>query len=196
MTHLPVSYTHLDVYKRQVQQGLNNQAAYALVNAIYAAASALHTDPLKVNEVSLMEIAAALNLLEYISEHYAQLDVQMQAKITTQTARLLAVVDGVPLAPPLEVFKNETKLDASVMEAVAKQVLAALLHAEKAFDAFFRNPTDAALLDDTVKPLQQVSAAFDMLEMPTQKSISDLSLGFVQYFKEHIGCLLYTSRCV
>ena len=172
-----------------VQQGLNNQAAYALVNAIYAAASALHTDPLKVNEVSLIEIAAALNLLEYISEHYAQLDVQMQAKITTQTARLLAVVDGVPLAPPLEVFKNETKLDASVMEAVAKQVLAALLHAEKAFDAFFRNPTDAALLDDTVKPLQQVSAAFDMLEMPTQKSISDLSLGFVQYFKEHIGYL-------
>lgn len=172
-----------------VQQGLSNQAVYALVSAIYAAADALHADPLKVNEVSLIEIAAALNLLEYISEHYAQLDVEMQTKIATQTARLHAVVDGVPLAPPLEVFKNETKLDASVVAAVAKQVLGALQLAEKAFDAFFRSPSNAALLDDTVKPLQQVSAAFEMLEMPTQKSISDLSLGFVKYFKEHIGYL-------
>ncbi|HPB91837.1 MAG TPA: Hpt domain-containing protein, partial [Rugosibacter sp.] len=172
-----------------VQQGLNNQAVYTLIHAINTAANALQADPLKINEVSLIEIAAALNLLEYISEHYAHLDVEMQAKITTQTARLHAVVDGVPLVQQLEVFKNETKLDASVLEAVAKQVLAALQQAEKAFDAFFRNPADAALLEDTVKPLQQVSAAFEMLEMPTQKSISDLSLGFVQYFKEHIGYL-------
>ena len=173
----------------EVQQSLNNQVVYQLVAAIHAASNALSLDPAKVNEASFIEIASALNLLEYIGEHYARLDVEAHAKITSQSARLLAVTEGVPLAPSVDAFANSAKLDTSVIDAVAKQILAALQLVEKALDTFFRNPTEVAVLDDTTKPLQQISAAFDMLEMPIPKSIAQLSTAYVAYFKDHAGYL-------
>lgn len=167
-----------------VLQSLNNQYVLKLINAIHATAHALHADKSKINETSLIEVAASLNLLEYIGEYYQQLDVEAHQKIATQTARLQSIVEGVALTPAIEAFAA-TRLDASVVEAVAKQVIGALQLAEKALDTYFRNPAQVAVLGDATKPLQQVSAAFDMLEMPVPKSIVQLSTAFVEYFRNN-----------
>ncbi|MBA3696880.1 MAG: Hpt domain-containing protein, partial [Methylotenera sp.] len=76
-------------------------------------------------------------------------------------------------------------LDASVVEAVAKQILQALSIVEKSLDAFFRSPQSTELLEEVAKPLQQVSAAFDMLEMPIPRAVANLSAKYAEYFKQH-----------
>lgn len=169
-----------------VQQNISNQNVVKLFNATYETVQALQADKQKLNEVSFIEIAASLNLLEYCCDHYQHLDVEAKQKITTQNSRLQAVVDGVALAPAVDAFAT-SKLDASVVEAVAKQIIDALSLVEKALDTFFRNPANHDVLDEAIKPLQQVTAAFDMLEMPIPKSIAQLSTVFVDFFKNNIG---------
>lgn len=167
-----------------IQKNLNNQNVLKLFNAIHVTAQALKADQAKINETSLIEVAASLNLLEYIGEYYQQLDVEAHQKITTQTARLQSIVEGVTLADAVDAFAT-SRLDASVIEAVAKQIIGALQLVEKSLDAFFRNPANVAVLDESTKPLQQISAAFDMLEMPVAKSIAQLSATHVEHFKNN-----------
>ncbi|MDP3088089.1 MAG: Hpt domain-containing protein [Methylotenera sp.] len=167
-----------------VLQSLHNQNVLKLINAIQITAHALQADKSKVNETSLMEMAASLNLLEYIGEYYQQLDDEAHQKISTQTSRLQSIVEGVALTPAVDAFAT-TNLDAGVVDAVAKQIIVTLQLVEKALDTFFRNPTSSSILDEVAKPLQQISAAFDMLEMPTPKSISQLCSVFVEYFRNH-----------
>ena len=163
---------------------LNNQKVLKLINAIQATVKALQEDKAKINESAFIEVAASLNLLEYIGEYYQQLDAEADQKITTQTSRLQSIIKGKALAPAVDAFASE-HLDANVTEAVAKQIISELQHAEKAFDTYFRNPANVAVLDETTKPLQQVAAAFDMLEMPVPKSIAQLASIYVEHFKVH-----------
>jgi len=163
---------------------LNNQKVLKLINAIQATVKALQEDKAKINESAFIEVAASLNLLEYIGEYYQQLDAEADQKITTQTSRLQSIIKGKALAPAVDAFASE-HLDANVTEAVAKQIITELQHAEKAFDTYFRNPANVAVLDETTKPLQQVTAAFDMLEMPVPKSIAQLASIYVEHFKVH-----------
>jgi chemosensory pili system protein ChpA (sensor histidine kinase/response regulator) len=163
---------------------LNNQKVLKLINAIQATVKALQEDKAKINESAFIEVAASLNLLEYIGEYYQQLDAEADQKITTQTSRLQSIIKGKVLAPAVDAFASE-HLDANVTEAVAKQIISELQHAEKAFDTYFRNPENVAVLDETAKPLQQVAAAFDMLEMPVPKSIAQLASIYVEHFKDH-----------
>ncbi len=169
-----------------VQQNLNNQNVLKLFNAIHITAQALQADQAKINETSLIEVAAALNLLEYVGEYYQQLDVEAHQKITTQTARLQSITEGVTLVHAVDAFAT-SRLDASVIEAVAKQIIGALQLVEKSLDTFFRNPANVAVLDESTKPLQQISAAFDMLEMPIPKSIAQLSAVHVEQFKNNVS---------
>lgn len=161
---------------------LSNKKVLKLINAIHSTVMALKADKSKINETAFIEIAASLNLLEYISEYYLQLDAEAEQKITTQTARLKSFVKGKTLAPAVEAFATAS-LDANVIGAVAKQIIGALQVAEKALDTFFRNPNNVVVLDETNKPLQQVVAAFDMLEMPLPKTIAQLSAAYVNHFK-------------
>jgi chemosensory pili system protein ChpA (sensor histidine kinase/response regulator) len=163
---------------------LNNQKVLKLINAIQAIVKALQADKVKINESAFIEVAASFNLLEYIGEYYQQLDAEADQKITTQTSRLQSIIKGKALAPAVDAFASE-HLDANVTEAVAKQIISELQHAEKAFDTYFRNPENVAILDETTKPLQQVAAAFDMLEMPAPKSIAQLASTYVKHFKMH-----------
>jgi chemosensory pili system protein ChpA (sensor histidine kinase/response regulator) len=163
---------------------LKNKKTLKLINAIQAAVKALKADEAKINESAFIEVAASLNLLEYIGEYYQQMDAEADQKITTQTSRLQSIIRGKVLAPAIEAFASE-HLDANVTEAVAKQIISELQHAEKAFDTYFRNPANVAVLDETAKPLQQVTAAFDMLEMAVPKSIAQLALIYVDHFKQH-----------
>ncbi len=163
---------------------LHNQKVLKLINAIQATVKALQADKSKINESAFIEVAASLNLLEYIGEYYQQLDAEADQKITTQTSRLQSIIKGKALTPAVDAFATE-HLDANVTEAVAKQIISELQHAEKAFDTFFRNPANASVLDETTKPLLQVVAAFDMLEMPVPKSIAQLASVYVDHFRTH-----------
>ncbi|NOS97460.1 MAG: response regulator [Methylotenera sp.] len=171
-------------YFNTALQGMSNQNVLKLVNAANATMHVFHADETKVNETAFIEVAASLNLLEHISVNYQQLDVEVQQKISTQTARLQSIMEGVALVDAADAFAS-VKLDASVIEAVAKQIIGALQLVEKSLDTFFRNPSEVAVLDDATKPLQQISAAFEMLEMPIPKAITQLSTAYVAHFKKH-----------
>jgi len=167
-----------------VQQGLNHVGVVSLFNATYQTTEGLQHDAAKLNDVAFIEVAASLNLLESSCDHYQQLDAEANQKINTQISRLHAVMRGETLAPAVDEFA-QAQHDATLVEAVAKQVLAALEIVEKALDSFFRNPENTAELEEASKPLQQISAAFDMLEMPVPKSIAQLSVNFVEHFRDH-----------
>ncbi|HOY70945.1 MAG TPA: Hpt domain-containing protein [Methylotenera sp.] len=172
---------------KSAQNGLNQTDVVDLFVTLDSTAQSLASDVAKFNEISAIEIASSLNLVEFITQHYAQLDAELHTKVSTQIARLRAISDGVPLLPALDSDGHQNKLDGTVVAAVAKQVLAALQQVEKALDGFFRNPDDASVLVDAETPLQQVLAAFDMLELAAPKSIATLSTAFVAYFKKNVG---------
>lgn len=165
-------------------QRLSNQNVVKLFNTVHNTVLTLQSDQVKINESSLIEVAASFNLLEYACQHYQRLDAETHQKISTQTARLQSISDGIALIPAVEAFAT-VNLDASVVQAVAKQIIAALKIVEKSLDTFFRNSADLAVLDEATKPLQQISAAFDMLEMPIPKSIAKLSTFYVADFKSN-----------
>ncbi len=166
-----------------VQTNLNNQHVVKLFSTLLATAQALQTDHSKINDSVLIEIAAALNLLEYIGENYQQLDAEAHQKINTQVSRLQSMMEGTQLMPAVDAFSTN-KLDASVVDAVAKQILQALQIVEKSLDTFFRDQASAAVLDEVAKPLQQVAAAFDMLELAVPKAIARLSALYAEHFKQ------------
>jgi chemosensory pili system protein ChpA (sensor histidine kinase/response regulator) len=174
----------LETISSAVQQNISNKNVIKLINATYEAVQALEADRQKLNEISFIEIAASLNLLEHCCDHYQHLDSDLKQKIVTQSERLQAVVQGLELAPAVDAFAT-SKLDASVVQAVAKQIIDALALVEKALDTFFRNPEDVSVLSAADKPLQQVVAAFEMLEMTTPRAIAKLSGWFVDLFKNN-----------
>jgi len=174
----------LEAIAAAVQQNISSQSVVRLVNATYQAVQALQADKQKLNESSFIEIAASLNLLEHCCDHYQHLDADAKHKIATQGERLHAVAQGSELAPAVDAFAT-SKLDASVVSAVAKQIIESLALVEKALDTFFRNPDDVSVLSGADKPLQQVTAAFEMLEMTTPRAIAQLSTLFVDMFKNN-----------
>jgi chemosensory pili system protein ChpA (sensor histidine kinase/response regulator) len=163
---------------------LTNKKVHKLTNAIHSTVKALKADKSKINEVSFIEVAASLNLLEYIGANYQLLDAEANQKIATQTERLQSIIDGIALAPAVDAFATE-QLDGNVITAVAKQIISALQKVEKALDTYFRNTSNASVLEEANKPLQQVTAAFDMLELPMPMSISQLSSVYVDHFKSN-----------
>jgi chemosensory pili system protein ChpA (sensor histidine kinase/response regulator) len=181
-TDLSAFINKLESISSAVQQNISNKNVIKLINATHEAVQALEADKHKLNEISFIEIAASLNLLEHCCDHYQHLDNDIKQKIATQSERLQAVVQGLELAPAVDAFAT-TKLDASVVQAVAKQIIDALALVEKALDTFFRNPDDVSALSGADKPLQQVIAAFEMLEMTTPRAVAELSGLFVDLFK-------------
>lgn len=183
-TYLSAFINKLESISSAVQQNISNKNVIKLINATHEAVQALEADKHKLNEISFIEIAASLNLLEHCCDHYQHLDNDIKQKIATQSERLQAVVQGLELAPAVDAFAT-TKLDASVVQAVAKQIIDALALVEKALDTFFRNPDDVSALSGADKPLQQVIAAFEMLEMTTPRAVAELSGLFVDLFKNN-----------
>ncbi|MGB4812046.1 MAG: Hpt domain-containing protein [Methylophilaceae bacterium] len=173
---------HLNTYCHH----LNNTDVGELLAVITSTARALKALPAKINEISAIEVATSLNLMDYIIGHYTQLDIEAHGKMISQIARLHATSDGVPLLPALDSIVQQNKLDNSVVTAVAKEIMVSLQRVEKALDAFFRNSENPNVLVETEKPLQQISAAFDMMELPIPKSIALLSARFVDYFNGHV----------
>lgn len=171
-----------DVLLESAQQNIINHNIVGLIEVITQAAHSLQTDTQLLNETAFIELAAALNLLEHCCSQYQQLDSETKQKISAHTERLQALIAGADLTGVLGDFAV-SKLDDSVVTAVVKQIVDELVQVEAALDTFFRNPANRAVLDSAVKPLQQVVAAFEMLDIATPKNIAAVSALFVDLFK-------------
>lgn len=162
-------------------QALSNRHVAALFASLHELATALELDSSKINESALIETAAGLNLLEDVLRDYLRIDAETTQKLDTQVSRIQDVLGGGPMADLSGAAAGQ--LDSSVLLAVAEQVKDALKVIEQSLDSYFRNPADKAVLDAADKPLEQVIAAFDMLEMPVPAGIASISAKMVSGFK-------------
>lgn len=163
-------------------QNLTDTAVAHLFGSIHELATALDLDASKVTETALIEVAAGLNLLEDALQNYGHHDAEANQRLATQAQRLQDVMGGGPMADFSSVPMSG-HLDTNVLLAVAQQVKDSLKIAEQALDTYFRNPADRQVLEDSDKPVQQVMAAFDMLDMPVPTAIAKACSKFIDYFR-------------
>ena len=168
-----------------VSQVLTQQLSQVVVIDLYAAlqsaSSTLRDDATKVNHAALIEIAAALNLLETSLSHYQQLDADRVQKLLSEMQRLEAISSGESYD---KLDSDRTgELDRDTIKALVTQIKESLKTTEQALDSFFRNPTEMAPLSLTTKPLKQVGAVFDMLGLATPTSIVKASNRLVEHFQ-------------
>ena len=166
-------------------QALTNQLSQVVVIDLYAAlqqaSNTLRDDETKVNHAALIEIAAALNLLETSLNNYQQLDADRVQKLLSEMRRLEAISSG----ESNDKLENERagELDKDTVKAVVTQIKEALKTVEQALDSFFRQPAEKAPLAFTAKPLKQIAAVFEMLGLPTPNAIIKISNQFVELFQ-------------
>lgn len=174
----------------QSQKESQNPVHQTLVNllgATHQVAEALLNEVHQLNEYAVLEVASALNFMESLAETYSQVDAAFLEKVNRQIERLAQLVafkDGVmPTSTQAAEAETLQPVDDSVVKAVAGQIVSALREVEKSVDGFFRNASLTTGLDEAFRPLNQVVAAFDMLEMPTPKAIAKLALFYMEQFK-------------
>ncbi|HEU4708354.1 MAG TPA: Hpt domain-containing protein, partial [Methylophilaceae bacterium] len=162
-------------------QSLSNSAVVNLFNSVHELATALDLDASKINETALIEAATALNLLEDALADYERPDADMLQRLSAQSQRLQDVMGGGPMADFAGTAMSD-HLDADVLLAVAQQIKDSLKVVEQSLDTFFRNPADTEVLQTAEKPMQQIVAAFDMLDMPVPTQVAKASAAFIGYF--------------
>jgi chemosensory pili system protein ChpA (sensor histidine kinase/response regulator) len=160
---------------------LSNQPVVQLFNSIHELATALDLDATKINETALIEAATALNLLEDALNGYERPDPELMQQLATQSQRLEDVMGGGPMADFAGAAMSD-HLDADVLLAVAQQIRESLKAVEQTLDAFFRNPADKEVLQLVDKPMQQITAAFDMLDMYVPTQVAKASSAIVNFF--------------
>lgn len=164
-------------------QDLSNQTVVNLFSAVHELATAMDLDATRITEQALIEGATGLTLLEDALNSYEKHDRDLLRRMENQIQRLQEVMGGGPMAD-FSGMPMSDHLDSDVLLAVAQQVLDALKVAEQSLDTYFRNPTETQVLETVDKPLQQVLAAFDMLDMPVPTAIVKASLELIKQFQE------------
>ena len=167
-------------------QDLSNQTVANLFGAVHELATAMDLDATRITEPLLIEGATGLNLLEDALNSYEKHDKELVRRMENQILRLQEVMGGGPMAD-FSGMPMSDHLDSEVLLAVAQQVLDALKVAEQSLDTYFRNPGETQVLESVDKPLQQVLAAFDMLDMPVPTAIVKASLALIQQFQTESG---------
>lgn len=167
-------------------QDLSNQTVANLFGAVHELATAMDLDATRITESLLIEGATGLNLLEDALNSYERHDKDLVRRMENQIQRLQDVMGGGPMAD-FSGMPMSDHLDSEVLLAVAQQVLDALKVAEQSLDTYFRNPGETQVLDSVDKPLHQVLAAFDMLDMPVPTAIVKASLELIKEFQNQLG---------
>ena len=171
--------------KLAISQGLTQNLSQMLIVDFYSvlqqASNTLRDDASKVNYAALIEIAAALNLIETSLQSYQDLDPDRIQKLHAELLRLESISSG-KLYDKLETDRAG-ELDRDTVKAVVVHIKESLKMVEQALDGFFRNPTDKSLLSITPQPLKQVSAVFDMLGMAMPTAIINACGSFIRYFE-------------
>ncbi len=172
--------------KLAVSQTLTQSLSQMLIVDFYSvlqqASNTLRDDASKVNYAALIEIAAALNLIETSLQHYQDLDPDRIQKLHAELLRLESISSG-KLYDKLE-LDRAGELDRDTVKAVVIHIKESLKIVEQALDSFFRNPAEKSLLTITPQPLKQVSAVFDMLGMAMPTAIITASGHFIEHFAQ------------
>ena len=171
--------------KLAISQGLTQNLSQMLIVDFYSvlqqASNTLRDDASKVNYAALIEIAAALNLIETSLQSYQDLDPDRIQKLHAELLRLESISSG-KLYDKLETDRAG-ELDRDTVKAVVVHIKESLKIVEQALDGFFRNPADKSLLSISPQPLKQVSAVFDMLGMAMPTAIINACSSFIRHFE-------------
>ncbi|MES2553916.1 MAG: Hpt domain-containing protein [Pseudomonadota bacterium] len=165
-------------------QALANTAISSLFASVQSLASALVDGSRQVDEHSIIEVAAGLNVLEDALRSYHGISRETGQQLVNQAQRINSILHGADEHAPTIAVTDED-LGQDVLAAMIPQIKDALKVTEQTLDTFFRNPAQHAILESVFKPLQQVAAAFDMLNMQLPTDIAKSSLSLVEYF--HAG---------
>jgi chemosensory pili system protein ChpA (sensor histidine kinase/response regulator) len=156
-----------------------------LLETLHGVMAVMQQEPEKYNEDTFVEVAASLNLMQDVLVNQQVFAAKAAQEMQTQNQRLQDLLSG---GATVETITG--LLDEGTLLAMAQQIKDALLIVEQSLDTFFRNPADRAPLSAVAKPLEQVVAAFDMLDMPTATKIAQASSALVTYFNENPGLVL------
>ena len=167
---------------QELSKKLSQVVVIDLVIALQQASTILRDDKTKVNHAALIEIAAALHVLDSAYTHYQHLDADNVQSLLSEINRLETISSGLNYGQ-LESDRTD-ELDRDTLMAVVKDIHTSLKVIEQALDTFFRNPTEKSPLTLTHKPIKQVAAIFDMLSLPVPMSIVNASSHFIQYFQQ------------
>ena len=169
-----------------ISQGIAQSLSQALFVDFYSvlqqASNTLRDDVSKVNHAALIEMAAALNLIQSALDSYADLEPAQLQKLYSELLRLESISSG-------EAYdKLDTdragELDRDTVKAVVIHINESLKIVEQALDSYFRNPAEKAPLSLTPQPIKQVSAVFDMLGLALPTAIANASSQYIQYFQQ------------
>lgn len=160
-------------------QQLSEPALPELFETLHGLSSAVQDEPEKYPEQVYVEIAASLNLLQDVLANQQAFDPISAQHMREHTQHLQDILSGDVSAEPIS-----SHLDEGTLLAMAQQIKDALLLVEQSLDTFFRNPAERAVLKAVSKPLEQVVAAFDMLDMVTPTRIASASARLVEHFHD------------
>ena len=161
-------------------QKLSEPVLPELLETVHGLASAIQESPEKYPEQVYVEVAASLNLLQDVLADEQMFDRKAVQQMAAQSQRMRDILRGDVSAVPIS-----AQLDESTLLAMASQIKDALQQVEQSLDTFFRNPADHAVLNAIGKPLEQVVAAFDMLDMPVPTKIAATAAEVVAHFHEY-----------
>lgn len=161
---------------------LNQDALMHCYQALLQASIVLRDSQNKVSQGALVEVASALSLLDSALTHYQTIDANMIQRLNAEAERLKLIETGFDYSQA-EVVK-EARLDKPTIAAVVKDIGSSLKVVEQSLDTFFRKPDDKATLSLTHKPLKQVAAIFDMLNLPMPMQVVNACHHTIQYFQQ------------
>jgi len=153
-----------------------------LFSALSNTANAVRDDKTKASQFALVEVAAALHLLDSAMAHYQSLDADMVQHLLSQTERLNAITDGD--IQDVLADRRVGGLDRDTIDAVIKDIGASLKVIEQALDTYFRNPEDKSTLSLTPTPIKQMAAIFEMLSLSVPMQVVQASGHYIQYFQQ------------
>ncbi len=179
---LITKFSDLLTISQDLTQKLSQMLIVDFYSVLQQASTTLRDDASKVNYAALIEIAAALNLIETSLQTYQDLDPDRIQKLHAELLRLESISSG-EIYDRLETDRAG-ELDRDTVKAVVAHIKESLKIVEQALDSFFRNPADKSTLTITPEPLKQVSAVFEMLGMATPTAIINASNQFIQHFEQ------------
>lgn len=161
---------------------LNQDALVDCYQALLQASTVLRDSQNKVTQGALVEVASALSLLDSALTNYQTIDANMIQRLIAETEILQSIETGFDYSK-VEALK-EARIDKETIAAVIKDIGASLKVVEQSLDTFFRKPDDKATLSLTHKPLKQVAAIFDMLNLPMPMQVVKACNHTIQYFEQ------------
>ena len=162
---LPQFDEQAEVFSRRIAE-LQQPDLARLAKAISDTVRWLRKDPLQQTDTAAMEVATALLLAENAIEQFERPDSEFPRQVATVEERLAALRQGQPLAPMEASLLGEMSRRAQeklFMAQVAREILNNLAQIEQTLDAYFRDPSRRAELEQLASPLKQVDGALTML---------------------------------